>query len=233
MAVLSHAAMTWDFKLLFLVNIHDHSPNKAFAWITKLIFFFQSFGFSCPIQILFDGFLFIKLPTCHLPALFSVLYISLQKHKWSENAFPTFHTTRQHLLPLPFRVTLHPCLPALCSGKLVFYVLQKLVYLVGPVEEWLNGTEIQGVASLCSGLWGSSCCIFSTKALSHSDSCSQGSFCFQKQPFHLSHQAYSAMPSYCSVGTSPTLISVPNLFFSLQLIINNPLVLGWVCAQFP
>lgn len=133
------------------------------GWTAKLIFFSQSLGFSCPIQLVLNGVLLIKLPTCLLSVLSSGLYISLQKHKWAENTFPIFHTTRQHVFS--FSLQSHPTHPYLAACSVLWEACFGVCISCEPSRCWLvwfNQREDDGMglrsrvlASLCSGLWDS------------------------------------------------------------------------------
>lgn len=133
------------------------------GWTAKLIFFSQSLGFSCPIQLVLNGVLLIKLPTCLLSVLSSGLYISLQKHKWAENTFPIFHTTRQHVFS--FFLQSHPTHPYLAACSVLWEACFGVCISCEPSRCWLvwfNQREDDGMglrsrvlASLCSGLWDS------------------------------------------------------------------------------
>lgn len=100
----------------------------------------------------------------------------------------------------PFRVTppIPIWLPALCSGKLA---LECAPAANPPDVGWFGSTRGRmmewgrDLGCCFSVLWvvgeQSRWCLFATRSLSHSDSCSRRSRCLQQPPFCFSHQASS------------------------------------------
>lgn len=72
---------------------------------------FQSFVFSYPFQLVFDGFLLIKFPTCLLSAYFQGSVFHCKNISEQKIPSPCFTPPDSTFFHFPFRAT-YPCLPA-------------------------------------------------------------------------------------------------------------------------